>query len=165
MMDSKRDWFQILTNLGVVLGIAVLVYQVNQANTHTIAQLADANFQMGHATTLTVLGESSAQVVAKAYDDPSTLTLEERVVLDAYHQALFMELEHRNLMAQLGIFKDDWTISASSFATYLAYPAGRIWWSRKRNAVYHSELRSLIDKAAQGSSNKEKRIQPYNESH
>jgi len=156
----KRDSFQLITNVGVVLALVVLIYEVNQANLHTRAQLADSSFNMGYSQITSIMGENPSAVIAKAVEEPKSLTLSERVVIDAYHQTIYVDLEHRYVLAQMGIFDDTWTISAKSYAQQLAYPAGRIWWTRKRGTS-PPDLRDVIDEAINLSNNFIERIQPY----
>ena len=107
--EKATNWLQVATNLGVILGLVVLIYEVNQTNKHVAASLVDSSFQMGQAHYLAMLGEAPAEVVAKAHVDKESLSLEQRLVLDAYFQSLFIELEHRAMMGQLGIYGDSWT--------------------------------------------------------
>ncbi len=142
----KLDWFQVVTNLGVIAGLIVLIYQVNQANQHMAAQLIDSNLQMAHQTVISVLGEDPAAVVAKARDDMAKLSVEERVILDAYHKALYNDLYQRWIIAQTGVFADFRGTGVELHAYVFAYPAGRIWWKRYRD-IAPPELREVIDSA------------------
>ena len=142
----NRDWFQIFTNIGVIAGIAILVFELNQANTHMLAQLADSNFQMSYEQELMLLGERPAPVIAKACTDSRSLTREEKVILDAFHSSIYSVLEHRLVMHRLGIFRDDWKVVATNFAERFAHPAGVEWW-KTRKPYAHKDLIDVIENA------------------
>ena len=146
----KRDWFQIITNIGVVAGLAFLVYELNQSRVHMDAQMVDASFQMSFQTNLAVMGENPASIIAKACSDLASLSEDERVALDAIHNSHYIALEHSRVMAMLGIFDEDWWKPATRSAYVYAYPGGVEWWRHTRPAA-HPDLVEVIDKGiAQG---------------
>lgn len=62
----KRDWFQILTNIGVVAGLAILIYELNQSNAYMDAQMVDAfhdskYIELEHMRVMAMLGIMGAK--------------------------------------------------------------------------------------------------------
>ena len=60
--DMKRDWLQITTNIGVVVGLILLIYELNQSRDLTRAQVIDSVYGAGVTRNLALLGESPDDV-------------------------------------------------------------------------------------------------------
>ncbi len=41
----KRDWLQLLTNIAVVIGIGVLIYELNQTHLYNRSQVIAVDYQ------------------------------------------------------------------------------------------------------------------------
>lgn len=129
----KRNWVQILANLGVLIGLVVLIYEVRQSNLYARADSANANYAFAVTRETSVVGENLSDVLAKGMDDPDSLTTSEIVVLDAYHRQFLMELIHWAHQSALGLVDDGWQENFRNYVRlHLDYPFGRKWWSRHR---------------------------------
>ena len=142
----KRDWLQIATNIGVIIGLGALVYEINQTDQHALANIAESNYHLTSANLNTQMGENPAAVIAKAMSNPIELTLEERLVLNAHYKQVVFEADLHRTMAAVGIYdSDSWQQNVQGIAlSNLAYPYAREWWSRNRDR-FAPELRELID--------------------
>ena len=89
------------------------------------ATVTDSNFRMVHEQHRAVHGSDSSSVIAMARTSPEKLNLQQRIILDAYHQSIFMTLAHRKLMADFGVTDAEWKQNIPMFASIYAYPAGR----------------------------------------
>ena len=159
----KRDWFQIFTNLGVILGLIVLVYQINQSHQQAEAQMVVESIQTSFASYQLVVGENPAPVLAKARSKPAELTFEERVVLDAFNRSVLLDVAMRYWMADIGIWNTDgaWRgLAVSHVNQNLAYPAGREWWSRNRDKSLDG-VRALVDEGIQRGDSTTALLAPY----
>ena len=132
----KRDWLQLISNIGVIIGLIVLIYEVNQSNSYAEADNASVSAGLAVNREISVVGENAAAILAKAIDDPDSLNTQELVVIDAYHRQLLMELMNQAYQAELGIFSDDWEEGWGNYIRlHLDYPFGRKWWSLQRHRM------------------------------
>ena len=81
----KRDWIQISTNIAVVIGLIVVIYEVNQTNIHKRAELGTVSFEMHLSRRAASLGDDPSPTLAKAMSDPEELSLSEKVFMDNYN--------------------------------------------------------------------------------
>ena len=152
---------------GVVASLVYLAIQLRQ-NTRQLklhgvqatATITDSNFRMVHEQHIAVLGSDPSSIIAKARTSPEQLNLQQRIVLDAYHQSTFMTLAHRKLMADFGVTDDRWKENIPAFASIYAYPAGREWWVRKR-ADADPEIRAIFDSVLEQGEVVTPRLDPY----
>ena len=54
----KRDWIQLLTNVAVVIGLVLLIYELNQSRNLTRAQVVDQVYGAAVNRNLALMGES-----------------------------------------------------------------------------------------------------------
>lgn len=167
------NW-EALGALGEIVGatavIGSLVYLAIQLRQNTrqlklhgvqaTATIADSNFRMVHEQHMAVLGNDPSFVIALARTKPEELDLQQRIILDAYHQSTFMTLGHRKLMADFGVSDSLWKDNVPMFAAIYAYPAGREWWVRKRDQV-DPELRAIFDAVLAQAEVVTPRLEPY----
>jgi hypothetical protein len=159
----KRDWFQIITNLGVIFGLVVLIYQINQSHQQAEAEMVVESIQTSFSAHQHLAGEDPGVVIAKARVNPGELTYEERVIFDAYNRSLLDDIALRFWMADIGIWEEDgrWRGTAiSSVGRNLAYPAAREWWRRQRGA-FSEDIRYLVDEGIQQGDMTEPLLAPY----
>ena len=86
----KRNWAQILSNIALILGLVVLIYEVRQSNLYAESENVSASFAISIAREESVFGENPAGVLAKALEDPEGLSTSEILVVDAYHRQFFL---------------------------------------------------------------------------
>ena len=148
----KRDWLQVVTNIGVLLGLVAVVYQIEQSNQHALAGIADSSYQLNAANLNQLMGESPAIAVAKAMTAPEELTDSEKVVWDARLQQVLFEAEFYLTMEQVGIYEQPFwhEIVRVMAQKNLDYPLGREWWEDNR-AWQSPAIQELIDKELESS--------------
>ena len=143
----KRDWLQIFSNAAVVIGLAILIYEVRLSNFHARLELDTTNWQLSVDRELVTVGEAPASVLAKAIDSPGDLSLEELMIVDAYHQSALAEMWQQGYYEQFGLAPAEWQVNVDFIAREkLGYPLGRKWWSMYRGEV-DENVRTIIDKA------------------
>lgn len=84
----KRDWLQILSNVAIVVGLVILIYEVNQSRTIAQSQLIDSWWSKVNDRELAVLGENPGDALVKAALNPDELTPADAATLDAYYRSI-----------------------------------------------------------------------------
>jgi hypothetical protein len=161
-MLVKRDWFQILTNIGVILGLTLLAYELEQTRLISQAGFIDASYQISLGNLSALLGENPADAIAKSVVNHDSLTAAEREVVRAHHISTVIELEHAVTMASFGNYGDGWDRYIPEYVvSALGYPYGREFWNSHRENVT-PQLRDIIDAALLADPNgKLKRYRQY----
>ena len=125
----KRDYFQIISNVAVIAGLVVLVYEVRESNVQALASGVLEVSKTWSDRQLTLMGDNPSAALAKAMADPANLTLEEAVVVEAYHSHVLAEFWQQAAIANLNLNLDVWVNeSVIGVQKYLGYPLGRKWW-------------------------------------
>ena len=98
-LEKTSHWLMIIGNFGLLVGVILVVIQINQNSELTREQLNYAVWTDRMNLQLAMMGENPAAAVAKAIEAPSELTVEEAKVLDAIytHWAI---LEVRSVMTR-----------------------------------------------------------------
>ena len=85
-LERTSHWLALLGNTGLLIGMALVIFQINQNSELVREQLEHAMWTDRLNLHLAMMGENPAAAVATAIENPSALTLEETRVLDAYFQ-------------------------------------------------------------------------------
>ena len=83
-LDKTSHWMTIIGNLGLLVGVALVIFQINQNSELMREQLYHARWSDDLNLHLALMGENPSAAIAKAIENPSELTVEESRVLDAY---------------------------------------------------------------------------------
>ena len=94
----KRDWLQIGSNVAIVIGLLVVIYELNQNHQHVRAQLLLEDYGNGLAHAGHLLGENPAAAIAVARTDPEKLTEEQKIVVDAHLTYVYRRLSSQSYM-------------------------------------------------------------------
>ena len=139
-MKSEKiaNWLQIVANLGIVGGLVLLAFQINQTAEVTRQDLQARNFEMNTSQLVGMFGEKASDAWQKAFFSPESLTAEELTVV-------YYLLDHRrdidgmaqSLLVEPNEITDDWKHSLRWHAinTYGANEISKMWWQ----SFNHSE--------------------------
>lgn len=96
-LEKTAHWLTIIGNFGLLVGVALVMLQINQNSELTREQLEHSMWTDRLNYQLVMMGENPAAAVAASIENPSTLSLEDSKIVDAYllYWALF---ESRNLL-------------------------------------------------------------------
>jgi len=107
-MDSNRvnKWLSLGANLGVLAGISLLAYEINQATLTTRAEMI-SNYQDRWVTIdLSWQDREFAATWAKAMENPMDLTLTEMIQLNGFMWSYFDHIGTNRVLWELGVFDD-----------------------------------------------------------
>ncbi len=147
----KRDWLQISSNIAIVIGLFILVYELDQNHKQTSAQLINEDYVSIRDHLHTLMGENPAAAIAKARLNHETLSEEEKIVLDAHFRVRLSQLAaYEFLFESTGVYADDWRdVVPVVIKTTFDYEYARIWWSKERenNKSWAAGVQSMFDDA------------------
>ena len=121
-----RNWLEIGANVGIVIGLLLVAFQIAQQE-----EIATTDVESDAFVAITdhyevLAGEDPAASIARAMDDPTTLTTRDHVVLTNLYLAEFAkELRMERLRAP------DESVPISTLTRWLGLlsnPYGYAWW-------------------------------------
>jgi hypothetical protein len=84
------NWFQIISNVAIIFGLGLVVYELNQSKQLAAAQLQSENITRLTSIQIAMMGEDSPEALAKAALHPADLNERDVVALDAYYESIVM---------------------------------------------------------------------------
>jgi hypothetical protein len=160
MPDSTArfsNWFQIISNVAIIFGLGLVVYELNQSK-----QLASAQFYIDSVARetsirLAMMGEDPREALAKAALHPADLNERDVVALDAYYESIVMGWFNVRLSSQRAGIDAPWqeNVASSVQSQFSSEPARR--WLRARlagmgDSFGRTEIYEIAEKALQGDS-------------
>ena len=138
-MDSQKllNWLQFTGTLGILAGLVLVGIQISQSTELLRLQMEhewNSGFQQ---ISENMLGESPAEVIAKATDNPESLSTAELFILENYLNSYLDQWYLINTQSDLGLVSEDrWRIDQLQGDTtddsYLTYVFGnqvsQAWW-------------------------------------
>lgn len=139
-VELITDWLQIATGIVVIVGLALLIWELEQARELTQAQLTSEGWARLSERNLVLVEKSNAQVLTKACEEPGQLSNVELTMLDLITQDRLNALNRIYALsrdAQLYLDQDrDWSrFSESTFNRIFATQFGRVWWEQSKNSA------------------------------
>ena len=110
-MNSKWDLanrsLTLIANVGILAGLGLVAYEINQNSELTEATLRSSRFDTSVSIDLSMLGENPAQSLAQAITDPSQLTPEQLHVIEAVFVANLNHVFRVKSLGDLGVVDAD----------------------------------------------------------
>jgi len=100
------SWLQIVANVGLIVGLILVGFQISQSNTIAMANLAAVSYQETSDRILAEMGENPASVWAKAIMEPENLTPEEILVTRTFARWQITRMQRDALMEEMGLYSD-----------------------------------------------------------
>ena len=101
--EKINSWLSLGANIGVVVGLALVAYQINQDVKLTKVQLfSDVTTSMNEFNQA-LMGDDPLEIVAKSIESPRELTLAEMQIMDAYLISAVNEIRRLELLRQSGL--------------------------------------------------------------
>lgn len=104
--DKANKWLSLVANLGVVAGIILLAYEVNQATLTTQADMISSHQDRWVSLDLSWQDRDFAAAWAKAMEDPEQLTITEMIQLNGFMWSYFDHIGTARVLWELGVFDD-----------------------------------------------------------
>jgi hypothetical protein len=126
LADEKKSvvrWLEIGANLGIVTGLLLVAFQIAQQDEIASINVDGQIFSNITAHYQSLAGEEPAASLARALDDPGSMTTEDHVILYNLYMAEFMKAMREEIL-------DD-RLTHGSIARWLSLvsnPYGYAWW-------------------------------------
>ncbi len=82
-LEKTSHWITIAGNAGLLIGVALVIFQINQNSELVREQLDQSRWTDDLNLHLAMMDENPATAVANAIENPSALSLKDSTVLDA----------------------------------------------------------------------------------
>ena len=104
--STVNDWLAIGTNVAVIVGLVLVVLELNQNSALARLGLIDDHNSMENELILAIMDNTPKDAIAKSIECPEKLDLSDYVVLDSYLYT-GMNLVYRNYeLAKEGFFTE-----------------------------------------------------------
>ena len=125
------NWIQLATGVAVLIGLGLVIWELQQAREIAVAQQINNSMSQYSNQLQAMMGEESARSLAKACDEPDSLTTEDMIVLGYYYNEIVNRLRGQwELEANTDLAVFDWRAWSGNFDIIFATEYGRWWWSR-----------------------------------
>jgi hypothetical protein len=143
-MRSVKNWIELLTLVGVFIGLGLVILQLRQNEELIRFQIA-AEIRVNQDNNRNAIrGEQYSRTLAKLQTSPESLTDEELLQFQAHARSLLNELTFRRILAGAGIFKGDWKFWLQSETCELFdNSVGRTWLKTQSHAIDEEMLNEL----------------------
>jgi len=147
-MRSKNlnDWVQTITGVAIVFGLMLVIWELQQSREATMSQLSSDAFQIQAQLGSAVIGEQSAEVLAKACYAPSELTDGELYVLDHFYGELVNRVRRILWLSKRGSFYSEAEVSIIGVGPLnyiMESTPGRAY---LRTITVEPDLQAIVDK-------------------
>jgi hypothetical protein len=123
-----NNWFQIISNVAIIFGLGLVVYELNQSKQLANAQFVTENFHRMTSIQIAMMGEDPREALAKAALHPADLNEREVVTLDAYYESIMMGWFSLRVSSEYGDFDAPWRLTVvNSVQKDFSTEPGRRW--------------------------------------
>ena len=146
-MDTTKvaNWLQIFGNLGLLVGLILVAFQINQATYLVQNQLVSDQYSDRMMARVAMMGENPADTFAKAVFEPEQLTDTELVVMDAWMEREISYWRRVKQLADAGVYPPElWEQHRTQVDYALASKFGRTWWALSRDQYLQSDTDFVI---------------------
>ena len=149
-MESSKVgyWLQVGANIGILAGLILVGFQINQASYLVRVQLASDQASDRMATMDNMLGENPAEIFAKSLISPDQLTDAELVAMDSWMTRELVYARRVRQLVDAEIYPvDAWETHRDVIDYAFASKFGRTWWKQSRVQFVRSdpEVVELVD--------------------
>ncbi len=152
-----QHWFQLITNVAILFGLGLVVYELNQSKQLASAQFAIQSFDRQTTIRIAMMGEDPREALAKAALHPADLNEPDVVALDAYYQSIVIGWVTVRLYLQRADLDVPWQaiVAESAQRNFSSEPARRwlrAWAAGMDDTFGMMELTEIAEKAVQDDS-------------
>ena len=162
-IEKLSSWLQISANLGILGGLVLVVFQLNQNSEILQAQMMSAESRSVIDQEMQIVGEQGAAAWVSTMTDPTNVSMEHHRIMEAMFWSAVESWRHIEELSRLGLADVDPNTRVTDEAPwYFGNPYGRAWWiTRRETSGLSDELQEVIDEAL--NNNPKETIDLYNE--
>ena len=145
-MDTDRinRGLTLAANVGVLGGLILVAFQINQNTEITKAQIANDYYLADMQLELAMMGDDPASSWTKAVYTPNDLTNEDAAVVDRYFNYGLVQIQRLQKMHELGLADEDWENRIGYLGWHLGNEVGRRWWAYSKEG-YSDDFVQTVD--------------------
>jgi hypothetical protein len=123
-----NNWFQIVSNIAIIVGLGLVVYELNQSKTLAHVQFVNDDFARLTDLQMALIGEDPREAFAKASLNPNELTEQDVVALEALYQTVAMNMNNIVISSRRAGLDRPWRLAVSQQASrWFSSEPGRRW--------------------------------------
>jgi hypothetical protein len=101
------NWIQTITGVGIVLGLGLVIWELQQSHEAASSDLSSGYFQLQNQSLTAIMGDNAAEAIAKSCENPEALNHAELVILEHYYIDLINSIDRTKVLADRGRFYSD----------------------------------------------------------
>jgi hypothetical protein len=146
-VNKLSNWLQIAANIGILGGLVLVGFQLQQNSEILQAQMLSAESQSLIDQELQIVGEQGAAAWVSAMTDPTNVSLEHHRIMEAIYWSAIETWRHVEQLETLDLADVDPHNRVSEEAGwYFGNTYGRAWWSARRDTTELSDdLKKVVD--------------------
>jgi hypothetical protein len=150
-IERISSWLQITANVGILGGLVLVGFQLEQNSENLRAQMMSAESRSVIDQEMQIVGEQGAAAWVSATSDPTNVSPEHHRIMESIYWSAVESWRHIEELNNLGLADVDPNYRVSDEAGwYFGNTYGRAWWNTRRQDVDISEdLKAVIDDAIQ----------------
>jgi len=150
-MDRLNRWIALAANVGILVGLILVGYEIRQNSALVRAQIVAAAFSDQVALAIAQMGDEYPNALARSVGQPNSATLEDVVVLQAALEARFGELRRNAILEEIDVFTGLWRQDIAYLSRPFTTPLGRQFWSSRYDEKidWMREVQSAIESTEQ----------------
>jgi len=122
------NWFQIISNVAIIFGLGLVVYELNQSKQLAFVQFINEDFARLTGLQVAMMGEDPREALAKVALHPSDLNERDAVALDALYNSIVMSWNNLAISSRIGGLDRPWRlVVAQQSRKYFSSDPGRRW--------------------------------------
>jgi hypothetical protein len=151
------NWFQIISNVAIIFGLGLVVYELNQSKQLAAAQFAIQGAERLTSIRIAMMGEDPREALAKAALHPADLNERDVVALDAYYDSIVLGWFSQRLYSRIADIERPWRSSiVDSVQRNFSSEPGRRWlraWAAGIDDTFGmADIADIAEKAVQDDS-------------
>ncbi len=107
----KRDWLQIFSNFAIIVGLVIVVYEINQSRQLAYGQMLTDTYASINDRFMTFMGDDPRASLMKAALSPDQLSSQDAVALDAYYTSIIWGWHGMIRMSEATGIERDWRVT------------------------------------------------------
>lgn len=152
-IERISSWLQITANVGILGGLVLVGFQLEQNSEILQAQMMSAESQSVIDQEMQIVGEQGAAAWVSAMSDPTNVSPVHHRIMESIYWSAIESWRHIEDLNKRGLADVDPNFRVSDEAGwYFGNTYGQAWWNtRRQDANLSEDLKKVIDDAIQSS--------------
>ena len=142
----KYDWPKLLSNIAIIIGLVLVIYELNQSRDLAMFQIQVDDFIAVQNFHNSLLGENPGAAIVKAKESSQDLSAEEAFVVDNFLDSIMARLESYEFVSLFG--GDYESAVLFDLRKHFNSEYARDWWEREKRfeADWRPGITEIVDK-------------------